>query len=151
MKNIAFRSPAFAANGRIPRKHTGEGEDVSPALEWSALPDGTRELALICDDPDAPTPEPWVHWVAYKIPANVSRLDEGAKGSWLEGRNDFGRIGYSGPMPPQGHGVHHYHFRLYALDVPVAGKTGLSKKQLLMATQGHIIGEGELVGAYERR
>ncbi len=97
---IEVSSPAFKSGGLIPTKHTGEGEDVSPALNWSGLPEGTREIALICDDPDAPRPEPWVHWVLYKIPAVCTGLPEGGTEGVLEGRNDFGRAGYGGPMPP---------------------------------------------------
>lgn len=147
---IGVSSPAFEAGGTIPRRHTGEGEDVSPPLEWSGLPEGTRELALICDDPDAPMPEPFVHWVLYKIPANKSGLSEGSAEGALEGRNSFGKVGYGGPMPPEGHGTHHYHFKVYALETQLDATPGLSKDQLLAAMEGHVLAEGELVGTYER-
>jgi Raf kinase inhibitor-like YbhB/YbcL family protein len=148
---IPITSSAFQAGGRIPSKHTGEGADVSPALAWSGVPPGAKELALICDDPDAPTPSPWVHWVAYKLPADTSGLKEGSSGGALEGKNDFGRNSYGGPMPPRGHGVHHYHFKLYALDTPITLKAGATKEQLLKAMKGHILAEGELIGTYERK
>ncbi len=149
--NVRLSSHAFEPGGTIPRKHTGEGQDVSPALNWSGLPEGTREISLVCDDPDAPRPEPWVHWVVYKIPADLSGLPEGSAQGALEGENDFGRTGYGGPMPPRGHGVHHYHFKVYALDVELEETAGLTKDQLLEAMEGHILDEGELVGTYERK
>jgi Raf kinase inhibitor-like YbhB/YbcL family protein len=158
---LTVTSTAFADGQRIPKKYSGEGEDLSPALAWTGVPEGTRELALICDDPDAPQPEPWMHWVIYKIPAGVTALREGiprepqltdprgalqGKNSWPKGET----IGYRGPMPPPGHGVHHYHFRVYALDVELAVKAGLDKKALLKAMEGHILAEGRLTGTYQR-
>jgi len=155
---LRIESPAFKANQPIPKRYTGDGDDVSPPLTFSDLPENTRELALIVDDPDAPTPQPWVHWVIYKIPAGVTSLPEGVKtdakpavpaGS-LQGENSWGTIGYRGPAPPKGHGVHHYHFKLYALDRELSVKAGLDKEGLLKAMQGHILAEGELVGTYQR-
>ena len=148
---INVTSTAFTAGGRIPRKHSGEGDDISPALSWSGIPDGTREIALICDDPDAPTPKPWVHWVVYKIPAARKGLEEGSAGGGLEGKTDFGTNGYGGPMPPPGHGVHHYHFKVYALDTELKLKAGATKDELLAAMKGHILAQGEIVGTYERK
>lgn len=148
---LEIKSSAFSAHSRIPKKYTGEGEDISPPLSWSGTPEGTVEFALICDDPDAPRSEPWVHWVAYKIPAEVSSLKEGNSGGATEGANDFGNVGYGGPMPPKGHGTHHYHFKLYALDKPLAiTKTGMKKGELLKAMQGHILEQAELIGTYDR-
>jgi len=143
-------SPVFGAGQRIPRKYTGEGENVSPALSWSGAPEGTRQFALICDDPDAPRPEPWVHWVLYGIPPEVTDLAEGSSGGAMEGKNSSGRTGYHGPMPPPGHGTHHYHFKVYALDRPVHLPPGATKKELLEAMKGHVLAEGETVGTYER-
>lgn len=148
---IQLSSDAFEAGGPIPEKHTGEGANVSPPLNWTGVPEGTRELALICDDPDAPRPRPWVHWVVYGIPADQTGLPEGGAPGALEGKNDFGRTGYGGPMPPRGHGVHRYRFKVYALDTELDAASGLTKDQLLEAMQGHVISEGELVGTYERR
>lgn len=148
---IEVSSPAFEQGGVIPTKHTGEGQDVSPALNWSGLPEGTREIALVCDDPDAPRPEPWVHWVLYKIPADRTGLAEGDTEGALEGRNDFGGTGYGGPIPPIGHGVHHYHFKVYALDIELRTAAGLTKDQLLEVMESHVLDEGELVGTYERK
>jgi Raf kinase inhibitor-like YbhB/YbcL family protein len=148
---IEVSSPAFEPGGAIPRKHTGEGEDVSPALTWTGVPDETKEIALICDDPDAPTPAPWVHWVVYKIPADRTGLPEGDTQGALEGKNDFGGTGYGGPMPPRGHGVHRYHFKVYALDTELEVAAGLTKERLLEAMEGHVLAEGELIGTYERK
>ena len=147
---IRVSSPAFEADDAIPRKYTREGEDVSPPLEWSGLPEGTREVVLICDDPDAPIPEPFVHWVVYKIPAHKAGLSEGSPEGALEGPNDFDEVGYGGPMPPKGHGRHHYHFKVYALDTELEAIPRLSKDQLLAAMEGHVLDEGELVGTYAR-
>jgi Raf kinase inhibitor-like YbhB/YbcL family protein len=158
--SIVITSSAFAADQPIPQKYTGDGQDVSPPLAWSNVPAGTRELALVCDDPDAPTPEPWVHWVIYKLPADASGLPEHVpprarpatpRGA-LQGRNSWttgSTIGYRGPAPPPGK-VHHYRFHVYALDAPLPLDPELDKKRLLAAMQGHILGEGVLTGTYRR-
>ena len=158
---FTLTSSAFSSGQKIPKRYTGDGADVSPALSWGQTPAGTKELALICDDPDAPTPEPWVHWVLYAIPATVTSLAEGidptprpaspaearqGKNSWDSGRT----IGYRGPAPPPGHGVHHYHFRLYALDARLDLAPGRDKQQLLKTLEGHVLAEAELVGVYQR-
>jgi Raf kinase inhibitor-like YbhB/YbcL family protein len=147
---IQVLSPAFEPGNTIPEKYTGEGRDVSPPLRWTGLPEETKEIALICDDPDAPTPEPFVHWVVYKIPADREGLPEGDTLGALEGKNDFGGTGYGDCMPHRGHGVHHYYFKVYALDAELEAAAGLTKGQLLEAMEGHILAEGELVGTYER-
>jgi Raf kinase inhibitor-like YbhB/YbcL family protein len=156
---MLLTSPAFKQNHLIPRKYTGDGEDVSPALTWTEIPPGTKELAIIVDDPDAPTPEPWVHWVLYKIPPTADGLPEHIlpalrvnlpRGA-LQGKNSWPKgTGYRGPAPPKGHGLHHYHFKLYALDAPVELEPGADKSTLLAAIQGHILGEAELIGTYQR-
>lgn len=155
---LIVQSKAFNAGERIPKQHSGEGADVSPALSWSDVPAGTVELALIMDDPDAPVPEPWVHWVLYKLPAGTKELKEGVAkteklsepAGALQGKNSFGKIGHNGPMPPPGHGMHHYHFRVYALDKALTLGPGATKAKLLDAMRGHIIAEGELIGTYSR-
>jgi Raf kinase inhibitor-like YbhB/YbcL family protein len=148
---LGVTSSAFTAGGQIPRKYTKEGENISPPLEWSGVPAQAKELALIVDDPDAPQAHPWVHWVAYKIPADSHGLAEGAKSGLVAGKNSFGELRYDGPMPPPGHGVHHYHFKLYALDVPIDGTPGKTKGALLEAMEGHVLARGELAGTYERK
>lgn len=155
---IVIQSPAFGSNQAIPRRFTGDGTDISPELTWSGVPEAAKELALICDDPDAPRPEPWVHWVICKIPPSASGLPEdvaktktpGEPAGALQGKNSWGRIGYGGPAPPPGHGVHHYHFKLYALDATLSLAPGLDKDHLLAEMKGHVIAEGELVGTYQR-
>ena len=157
--SFVIRSSAFAAGEAIPRRHTGQGEDLSPPLTWEGAPGATRELALIVDDPDAPSPQPWVHWVICKIPADVTQLPEGVPTSGrlsdppgaVQGANSWPTIGYRGPMPPAGHGVHHYHFKLYALDGELTAEPGLDKAELLKAMKGHILAEAELIGTYEIR
>jgi Raf kinase inhibitor-like YbhB/YbcL family protein len=155
---MKITSTAFEHGKPIPLQYTGDGQDVSPPLSWTGVPANGKELALICDDPDAPTKEPWVHWVIYKIPATNSGLPEGVPpvntpphlGGAMQGLNTWHKAGYGGPAPPKGHGVHHYHFKLYALDAPLSVKPGLDKKGLLKAMEGHIVGQAELVGTYER-
>jgi Raf kinase inhibitor-like YbhB/YbcL family protein len=156
---IALSTPAFKTGESIPKEYTGEGKDISPPLKWSNVPQDAKELALICDDPDAPVAEPWVHWVIYNIPAANTELPEGVASDEklnnpagaAQGVNDFSKSGYRGPMPPPGHGTHHYHFKLYALDKPLKLESGLKKKQLLAAMKGHIVAQGELIGTYERK
>jgi len=156
--NLTVQSPAFASNTVVPQRFTGDGADVSPQLSWSGVPDSAKELALIMDDPDAPTPESWVHWVIYKIPPSVTSLLENiaktdtltAPEGALQGKNSWGNIGYGGPAPPPGHGVHHYYFKLYALDTALNVSSGLTKAELHSAIEGHVLAEGELVGTYQR-
>lgn len=158
--SIILQTSAFQQTHPIPRKFTGDGDDISPPLSWSGIPSATQELALVVDDPDAPTPEPWVHWILYKIPPAATSLPEhvlpslhvAAPAGALQGKNSWPKgIGYRGPAPPKGHGVHHYHFKLFALDAPVDLAAGIDKPTLLAAMQGHVIAQGELIGTYQRR
>jgi Raf kinase inhibitor-like YbhB/YbcL family protein len=154
MPEISLTSAAYGEGQAFPPRFTGEGPDVSPALSWGEPPAGTKEWALIEDDPDAPTSEPWVHWVMYKIPAETRSLPEGAGNAGaagVQGVNSFGKTRYNGPMPPKGHGVHHYHLRLYALDQALTLKAGASKSAVLAAMKGHVLATGELAGIYERK
>jgi Raf kinase inhibitor-like YbhB/YbcL family protein len=150
IKDLRISSPALQAEGAIPTRHTGEGEDVSPALEWSGVPEGTAQLALICHDPDAPLARGFTHWVVHGIPASATGIAEGGGGAFVEGVNDFGKPGYGGPMPPEGHGMHHYYFWLYALDAEVDAGPGLSRAELLDRMADHVIEQARLVGTYER-
>ena len=119
LSDMTLHSPDFDDGGPIPSRYTGEGEDVSPAFTWSGAPDGTESFAIICHDPDAPLVKPgtygFVHWALYGIPGSTSGLSEGSR-NYVQGINDFGNAGYGGPMPPEGHGTHHYFFWLLALD-----------------------------------
>jgi len=157
---MKIHTSAFDEGGTIPARHSEDGEDLSPELRWDAVPDGTRELALIMDDPDAPRAEPWVHWLLYGLPADCRELPEGitrdlepsslkgvrqGKNSW-----DENNIGYRGPAPPKGHGTHHYHFRLYALDAPLELAPGADRSDLTQAMAGHVLAEAEVIGTYER-
>jgi len=154
---ISITSTAFEAGKPIPQKYSGNGEDLSPPLAWSNVPEGTKELALICDDPDAPMGT-WTHWVLYKIPADTQGLLEGVPREKtlkmppgaVQGVNSWGsdNIGYRGPKPPSG--THHYHFKLYALDAPVNLPPGADKKTLLKAIKDHVLADGELIGTYAR-
>jgi Raf kinase inhibitor-like YbhB/YbcL family protein len=151
---IELTSKSFQEGASIPKSHTGDGKDTSPALRWSDPPTGTRAFALICDDPDAPR-RTWVHWVVYDLPADARALDEGmqrdaslASGA-KQGKNDFGKTGYGGPAPPPGK-PHRYLFKLYALDAPTGLPTGATKEQVLTAIKGHVLGEGQLMGRYGR-
>ena len=148
---MTIHSRAFDPGATIPKRHTGEGEDVSPPLAWANVPPEAKELVLVVDDPDAPRDEPWVHWVLYGLPPTLDSLAEGETGGGIEGVNDFGRSGWGGPMPPPGHGVHHYHFKLYALDGTLEAEPGLTKAALLAKIEGRVLAEAALVGTYERR
>ena len=156
---LIIRSSAFESGQAIPKQYTGDGKDISPPLSWSNLPPGAKELALIVDDPDAPTSDPWVHWVMARIPGTTTQLREGI-GPWdtpqgapdaVQGKNTFGKIGYGGPAPPRGHGVHHYRFHLYALDQPLTKlHVTFDADSLKAEMNGHVLGEGELIGTYQR-
>jgi Raf kinase inhibitor-like YbhB/YbcL family protein len=160
--SLQVTSDDFEAGQPLPRACTGEGEDRSPQVAWSQVPPATRELALVCDDPDAPSTSPWVHWVLYGLAGDVTSLPAGlppdktlsqpvtarqGRNAWPSGQT----IGYRGPMPPAGHGVHHYHFKLYALDTRLDLPAGATKEQLVQAMHGHVLATGELVGTYERK
>lgn len=147
---IRVASPAFSEGGSIPTDHTCDGADISPPLEWTGVPAGTKSLALIADDPDAPGGD-WVHWVFYDLLPDMTRLPPAvpAVAPWgVQGQTDFGRTGYGGPCPPRG--THRYFFKLYALDILLALKPGATKRELLQAMQGHILAEGQLMGKYQR-
>ncbi len=151
---IKITSTAFAEGGMIPSKYTCDGEDISPPLQWDSVPEGTRSIALISDDPDAPVGT-FVHWVIFGLPAETRELDEnippaetlpnGAK----QGITDFGRVGYGGPCPPSG--THRYFFKIYALDAELQLGAGTGKRDLLKAMEGHILAQGQLIGKYKRQ
>ena len=153
-----LKSSSFAPQGEIPSRHTCDGGDTSPPLSWSGVPDGTKSLALIVDDPDAPDPKApkmtWVHWVLYDLPASARELPEGVEARALpkgtrEGRNDWQRAGYGGPCPPIGR--HRYFFKLMALDVVLGDLGTPSKAALEKAMQGHVLAKAELIGTYQKK
>ena len=147
---IQVTSKAFAAGEPIPSRHTGEGEDTPPDISWEGVPAGTKELCLLVEDPDAPRPQPWVHWLVAGIPPTKAGLQETDSKAHVRGVNDFGEQGWGGPMPPRAHGRHRYHFKVYALKRPTGLHHGFSKADLLQAIKGHVLAEGEIVGTYER-
>lgn len=150
-----LKSPAFRDQSRIPERYTADGENLSPPLEWSDPPPGTRSFALIVEDPDAPAGV-FRHWGLYNIDAEQRMLPEGAgrapKQEHLgSGINDFGQASYRGPAPPKGHGTHHYHFKLAALDVDSLSQSPqMNVADIWKAAQDHLLGEAELVGTYAR-
>jgi len=154
---LSLTSPVFSHKGAIPRTYTCQGKDISPAIRWSGLPNGTNSVVLIVDDPDAPDPAAprrvWVHWVLYNIPPDATGLPEAVNASRLpagtrEGINDWDRTGYGGPCPPIGR--HRYFHKLYALDVVLPDLRQPNKAALLEAMQGHVLEEAELIGTYEK-
>lgn len=142
-------SPAFADGASIPLRHTCDGDNLSPRLTWTDVPDGTRSFALVVDDPDAPGGT-FTHWVLYDIPAEVRELGQGgAVGA--SGRNSFGRSGYGGPCPPHGDPPHRYRFTLHALDVPALPVRNGTREEVSAKIEGHVVGTAELVGRYQRQ
>jgi Raf kinase inhibitor-like YbhB/YbcL family protein len=158
MNTIRLQSTAFAEGGAIPKTYTCDGEDVSPPLKWSGVPDAAKSLALVVEDPDAPRGT-WTHWVLFDLPADVGELPQGVpKEERVElgpggkaarqGKNDFGKTGYGGPCPPSG--THRYVFQLFALDTEPGLRPGTTREQLLRAIKGHVLAEGRLTGRYSR-
>jgi Raf kinase inhibitor-like YbhB/YbcL family protein len=151
---MELTSPAFSNGSSISQKYTGEGQDVSPQLSWSDAPAAAQEFVLICDDPDAPMGT-WVHWVIYAIPAGRNSLPEAVPlvPAWeagiKQGKNDFGRFGYGGPLPPPGK-PHRYFFTLYALDKVMGFAPGMTRKAVLKAIEGHVLDKAQLMGTYKR-
>jgi Raf kinase inhibitor-like YbhB/YbcL family protein len=156
--SITVAAPDFGAGGSIPSKYTCEGTDtLSPALTLSGVPPNAKSLALIADDPDAPDPKAprmtWVHWVAYNLPPSTPKLVEGASGKSMppgarEGLNDWKEPGWRGPCPPIGR--HRYFFKVYALDTELPALHPATKAELERAMKGHILAEGQVIGAYEK-
>lgn len=154
VSEFQVESAAFKAGAEIPKKFTCEGEDVSPALRWTHPPQGTRSFVLITEDPDAPSGT-WIHWVVYDLPASTHELPEDVPkqsqvpGGGVQGRNDFGRIGYGGPCPPPGN-AHHYFFKLYALDTTLNLQPGAAKEAVLTVAKGHVLGEAQFMALFKR-
>lgn len=155
-KSMAFTisSPSFSSGGEIAKKFTCDGADVSPQLAWTEPPSGTKAIALLVDDPDAPVGS-WTHWVLWNVPVTTRGLSEGmSKAATLpdgsqQGMNDFRKTGYNGPCPPAGK-PHRYYFKLFALDGKLDLKVGASKRELEAAMKGHILGQSEWMGRYGR-
>ncbi len=154
MATIELTSSSFAHGEEMSSRHAYHNENLSPPLEWSGIPENTRSLAIICDDPNAPVGD-WVHWVLYDLPPTTTRLPEGVPTieelpeEGKQGKNDFGEIGYGGPWPPPGPS-HRYFFRLYALNIEPDLAPAATREELLRAVEGHIVAEGELMGTFRR-
>ena len=146
--SIEITSSVFEEGERIPVEYTCNGKNISPPLAWKGLPVNTQSLALIVDDPDAPAGT-WVHWVLYNLPASAEGLQSGAADSGIQGQNSSRKSGYSGPCPPAGK-PHRYFFKLYALDTSLTIDPGATKAELEKAMQGHILGQGQLMGIFSR-
>jgi hypothetical protein len=152
--SIEVTSTAFQQGMPIPKQYTGDGGDKSPPLRWSEPPAGTKSIALIGDDPDAPRGT-WVHWVLYSLPAQTRELEEGVPttpalpSGAKQGKNDFGNLGYGGPAPPTGK-AHRYFFKLYALGMVPDLAPGATKAELETAMKGHVLDQGQLMGTYQR-
>lgn len=152
---VKMTSPAFAEGAFIPVRYTCDGENISPPLTWTPPPPETASLALITDDPDAPSGV-WVHWVLYNLPGDATGLPEAvattqtlANGA-VQGNNSSNNLGYRGPCPPRG-SAHRYFFKLYALDAKLNLAPGATKADLLKAMNDHILAEGQLMGRYQRK
>jgi Raf kinase inhibitor-like YbhB/YbcL family protein len=154
---LSLSSPVFTHNGPIPKLYTCQGKDISPAISWTGLPNGTKSIVLIVDDPDAPDPaapkRTWVHWVLYNIPPTASGLPEAVNATGLpsgtrQGRNDWDRTGYGGPCPPIGR--HRYFHKLYALDIVLQDLKQPNKATVVEAMEGHVLETAELIGTYQK-
>jgi hypothetical protein len=151
---LDITSEVFGLNDYIPDRYTCDAQNFSPPLSWSGVPENAKSLVLICDDPDAPF-KTWVHWVLINIDPEVRGLSENISPEELknlgiiQGKNDFGSLGYGGPCPPPG-GAHRYFFKLYALDTTLSLQEGVGKKEVIDAMQGHVIAETKIVGLYQR-
>lgn len=149
-----IKTTAFPAEGNIPARYTCEGENISPQLTWEGAPAGTRTFALIVDDPDAPKAGGFTHWIVFNIPATVREEQENIsgnkplRGGGLQGKNDDGNIGYTGPCPPSG--THRYYFRLYALDRDLHLSSGATRDELDKAMRGHVLAKTELMARYKK-
>ena len=149
MNSLQLSSSAFAYGGAIPARYTCDGEDANPPLAIDRVPTGTKSLALIVDDPDAPVGL-WVHWVLWNIHPQIRQIGEKiVPADAIQGRNSWGRTSYGGPCPPSG--THRYFFKLYALDTILKLGSGTTKAELERAMEGHVIGKGELMGTYRRK
>ena len=146
---LSIMSPDFDAHSPIPARHAADGDNVSPALSWIDVPKGTEELVLIVHDPDAPLTDGFDHWVAYGIDPETNGLEAGASEGFRSGRNSMGEEGWTGMAPPEGHGVHHYFFHLYAIDKPLDDRGSPTRREMLDAIDGHIVEQARVVGTYK--
>jgi Raf kinase inhibitor-like YbhB/YbcL family protein len=155
--NLDVSSVGFAKDGPIPRHFTQDGDDVSPPLQWGAVPSTTKEIVVVCEDPDAPSTRPYLHWLAHGLSPDVHELREDVEKTlepssahMKQSLNSAKREGYAGPAPPRGHGLHHYHFQVFALDTKLGLDADADRDVVTDAMRGHVVAFGEVVGTYER-
>lgn len=149
-RTLEVASTAFPEGGRLPDSATVDGEGAPPSLRWSGVPARAISIVLVCEDPDAPLLRPFVHWLVWHIPPTATRLDPWELDGLREGKNSTLRRGFAPAAPPRGHGVHHYHFQVFALDVPADVDDGAGRSALASAMRAHVVAWGETVGTYER-
>lgn len=150
MPILQVSSDWFEQGASLPARCTVDGTGIAPPLRWSKPSSDTKSLVLICEDPDAPMPEPYVHWLVYAIPPTMETLDATTLPAVRQGENSKLKTGFMPAAPPPGHGIHHYHFQLFALDAPINLDRGAGRRRLLDAMLGHVIEWGELIGTYQR-
>jgi Raf kinase inhibitor-like YbhB/YbcL family protein len=148
-RTIDVFSSAFTDGGTLPLAFTADGANIPPPISWSNLPERARSVVLVCEDPDAPMPKPFVHWLVYSLPVTIGSVTA-APGGARQGKNSLFKTGYTGAAPPPGHGMHHYHFQLFALDVIPELEEGAGRTAVVEAMRGHVVGWGEIVATYER-
>jgi Raf kinase inhibitor-like YbhB/YbcL family protein len=153
-ETLRVDSRAFRDGAPIPSEYAGEA-GLAPDLHWEGVPASAKEIVVLCEDPDAPMMKPFVHWSMYGIPATTHDIprgatpEEGIPGGALQGKNSAGNDGFTGPKPPPGHGVHHYHFQVFALDAPLGLLPGADREDIVSAMTGHVLAMGETIGTYE--
>jgi Raf kinase inhibitor-like YbhB/YbcL family protein len=148
-RTIDVTSTAFTDGGSLPVTFTADGAGLAPPITWSSVPDAARSLVLIAEDPDAPFPKPFVHWLVYSLPVTTTSIASSPAGG-REGKNSMLKTGYTPAAPPAGHGMHHYHFQVFALDIVLELGEGAGRSALLEAMRNHVIAWGEIVATYER-
>jgi Raf kinase inhibitor-like YbhB/YbcL family protein len=149
-KVISVESVAFAANSALPVSCTADGVGLPPPIGWDGVPEGAESIVVICEDPDAPLPKPFVHWIVYGIPATARSIDADSSTTWKVGENSRLSSTFAPVAPPPGHGVHHYHFQVFALDRVLDLPPGLGRHAIVEQMTDHVVGWGEIVGTYER-
>jgi len=147
---VEVRSIAFEPDAVLPISCTADGVGAPPPLHWLSVPEHSQSLVVMCEDPDAPALEPYLHWLVYGIPADTDGVDAQSQHDWPMGENGHGQPGFTPAAPPAGHGIHHYHFQVFALDVLIALKPGAERRDVLELMTGHVLAWGELVGTYQR-
>ena len=149
-RTLTVTSQDFVHGNPLPRSATKDGEGIPPIVAWSGAPENTRSFVLICEDPDAPLPEPFAHWLVYDIPPVATMLDETTRNTSREGKNSNLKVGFAPAAPPRGHGSHAYHFQVFALDTELPINPGAGRYELIESMRGHVIAWGEVIGTYDR-